>query len=260
MSDPLGLSIGTTNLVAARVGNQPVTRRSVLTLFGHAAPEVGVPSAHTDGIVLSGFVERVGDPVPLVGPDGSSHLADQLLVDALQAMVYSTGRPSPQTAIAVPAHWGTSTLWALRTAMRANPSLAPDGMPARLVSDAVASLTALHDNSGLSPHGVVALLDFGGSGTSITLADAASAFEPIEDTTRYSEFSGDLIDQALLNHALDGLANAGGVDPAGTAAVGSLTRLREECRNAKERLSTETVTELIAELPGCHSGVRVTRT
>ena len=260
MSDPLGLSIGTTNLVAARVGNQPVTRRSVLTLFGHAAPEVGVPSSHTDGIVLSGFVERVGDPVPLVGPDGSSHLADQLLVDALQAMVYSTGQPSPQTAIAVPAHWGTSTLWALRTAMRANPSLAPNGMPARLVSDAVASLTALHDNSGLSPHGVVALLDFGGSGTSITLADAASAFEPIEDTTRYSEFSGDLIDQALLNHVLDGIANAGGVDPAGTAAVGSLTWLREECRNAKERLSTETVTELIAELPGCHSGVRVTRT
>ncbi|MDT5182858.1 MAG: hypothetical protein QOI29_1016, partial [Mycobacterium sp.] len=36
MSDPLGLSIGTTNLVAARVGNQPVMRRSVLTLFGHA--------------------------------------------------------------------------------------------------------------------------------------------------------------------------------------------------------------------------------
>ena len=46
MSDPLGLSIGTTNLVAARVGNQPVTRRSVLTLFSHRAPEVGAPSAH----------------------------------------------------------------------------------------------------------------------------------------------------------------------------------------------------------------------
>ncbi|MDT7732268.1 MAG: hypothetical protein QOK45_2521, partial [Mycobacterium sp.] len=84
MSDPLGLSIGTTNLVAARVGNQPVIRRSVLTLFGHAAPEVGVPSAHTDGLTLSGFVERVGDPVPLVAADGSSHHADQLLVEALQ--------------------------------------------------------------------------------------------------------------------------------------------------------------------------------
>jgi actin-like ATPase involved in cell morphogenesis len=260
MSDPLGLSIGTTNLVAARVGNQPVIRRSVLTLFGHAAPEVGVPSAHTDGIVLSGFVERAGDPVPLVAADGSPHHADQLLVDALQAMVYASGgQPSPDTAIAVPSHWGTSTLWALRNAMRANPTLAPNGTPVRLISDAVASLTALNANPGLSPHGVVALLDFGGGGTSITLADAASAFEPIEDTTRYVEFSGDQIDQALLNHVLEGITNAGGIDPAATAAVGSLTRLREECRDAKERLSAETVTELIAELPGYRSGIRVTR-
>jgi actin-like ATPase involved in cell morphogenesis len=260
MSDPLGLSIGTTNLVAACVGNQPVIRRSVLTLFGHAAPEVGVPSAHTDGIVLSGFVERVGDPVPLVAADGSSHHADQLLVDALQAMVYASGgEPTPDTAIAVPAHWGTSTLWALRNAMRTNPTLAPNGTPVRLISDAVASLTALNVNPGLSPHGVVALLDFGGGGTSITLADAASGFEPIEDTARYTEFSGDQIDQALLNHVLEGITNAGGIDPAATAAVGSLSLLREECRDAKERLSAETVTELIAELPGYRSGIRVTR-
>src|SRR3981081_2367191 len=159
MSDPLGLSIGTTNLVAARVGNQPVMRRSVLTLFGHAAPEVGVPSAHTDGIVLSGFVERVGAPVPLVAADGAPHHADQLLVDALQAMVYASGgQPSPDTAIAVPAHWGTSTLWALRNAMRANPTLAPNGTPVRLISDAVASLTALNANPGVCPRarGVVA--------------------------------------------------------------------------------------------------------
>ncbi len=44
MSDSLGLSIGTTNLVAARVGRPPVMRRSVLTLFADRAPEVGVPA------------------------------------------------------------------------------------------------------------------------------------------------------------------------------------------------------------------------
>ena len=33
MTEPLGLSIGTTNLVAARVGRPPVTRRSILNLF-----------------------------------------------------------------------------------------------------------------------------------------------------------------------------------------------------------------------------------
>src|SRR5207342_1633844 len=118
-------------------------------------------------------------------------------------------------------------------AIRKNPTLAPNGVAPRLVSDAVAALTALHANSGLPAHGVVALLDFGGGGTSITLADAASSFEPIE-TVRDAEFSGDQLDQALLAHVLDRVADAGALDPAGTAAVGSLSLLREECRRAKE--------------------------
>ncbi len=259
MSGPLGLSIGTTNLVAARVGNQPVSRRSVLTLSTDRTPRVGVPESGP-GVTLGGFVERVGDPVPLVAPDGASYPADTLLVEALDAMVELVGGPSDQLAIAVPAHWGAPTLRALRNALRHNPSLSRDGRPARLISDAVASLAALRANPGLPSNGVVALLDFGGGGTSITLADAAAAFEPIDETTRYSDFSGDQIDQALLTHVLDGVAQAGGIDPAGTAAVGSLARLREECRQAKERLSAETATDLVVELPGYSATVRVTRT
>ena len=244
MSDPLGLSIGTTNLVAARVGDPPLTRRSMLTLSGQ---------------VLSGFVERVGDPVPMVTADGSSYPADQLLVDALDDMVVAAGgTPSSQIAVAVPAHWTGATLRSLRLAMRAKPRLAPNGVPARLVSDAVAALTALNANPGLPGRGVVALLDFGGGGTSITLADAASTFEPIE-TSRLTEFSGEQIDQALLAHVLDGIADAGGVDPAGTAAVGSLTVLRDECRRAKEALSEQTAATVSVELPGYGSRVPVTR-
>ncbi|WP_460009916.1 hypothetical protein, partial [Mycobacterium avium] len=41
MYDPLGLSIGTTNLVAARNGSPPVSRRCVLTLYPHCAPIFG---------------------------------------------------------------------------------------------------------------------------------------------------------------------------------------------------------------------------
>ena len=37
MNDSLGLSIGMTNLVAARIGRPPVMRRSVLTLFNDRA-------------------------------------------------------------------------------------------------------------------------------------------------------------------------------------------------------------------------------
>src|SRR6478735_6532722 len=247
MSDPLGLSIGTTNLVAARVGNQPVIRRSVLTM--------------ADGTLLTGFVERIGDSVPLVAPDGSTHPADRLLVDALAAIVQASGgQPVPEITIAVPAYWGMTTLRTLRTALRASPDLAANGTPARLVSDAVASLTALHANLGLPSQGVVALLDFGGGGTSITLTDAGAAFEAIDESTRFTEFAGDQIDQALLGHIVDGIAATGGIDPSGTAAVGSLSRLREECRRAKERLSVDTETEVTAELPGYRAAIRVART
>ncbi|MDT5109940.1 MAG: hypothetical protein QOE20_1830, partial [Mycobacterium sp.] len=237
----MGLSIGTTNLVAARVGNPPVMRRSVLTISGEP---------------VSGFVERVGDPVPVVTADGTSHPADELVVEALAAMVGDD--PTSQVAVAVPAHWTGATLRALRTAMRKKPNLAPNGVAPRLVSDAVAALTALHVNPGLPAQGVIALMDFGGGGTSVTLADAAASFEPI-DTVRYADFSGDHLDQVLLARVLEGIADAGEVDPAGTQAVGSLSQLRDDCRQAKEALSEGTATEVGVELPGYSSTVNVTR-
>jgi hypothetical protein len=244
MSDPLGLSIGTTNLVAARVGNPPISRRSVL----------GRP-----GQMLSGFVERVGDPVPLIAADGSSHQADELMVEALDGMIMAAGGDqSADVSVAVPAHWNAATLRALRTAMGARPRLSPNGTPARLVSDAVASLTALAANPGLPRRGVVALMDFGGGGTSITLADASSGYEPIE-TVRLTDFSGEQIDQALLAHVLEGIADSDDVDTEGTTAVGSLAALRDQCRLAKETLSEATVADVSFDLPGHSSAVRVTR-
>ncbi len=262
MSDALGLSVGATNLVAARVGRPPVMRRSVLTLFADRAPEAGVPAENTaldrPGVVLAGFVERVGDPVPLVAEDGSSHRAEAVLADALDAMAATVGGGRP-VAIAVPAHWGPAVTGALRGALRDKPNLAPGGVPAALIPDSVAALTALRAAPGL-PAGVVALVDLGGSGTSITLADARAALAPIGETVRYADFSGDQIDQAVLNHLITGVADASNADPAGTAAVGSLVRLRDESRQAKERLSAQTATAVPVDLPGFRSDVRLTRT
>jgi hypothetical protein len=262
MSDSLGLSIGMTNLVAARIGRAPVMRRSVLTLLSDRTPEVGVPSENPNlnqpGLVLSGFVERVGDPVPLVAADGSPHRGERVLVEALDAMARTVGGGAP-IAIAVPAHWGPGTVGALRGALRATASLAPNGVPAALVPDSIAALAALQTAPGLPSDGVVVLVDLGGSGSSITLADAGSNFDQIGETVRYAEFSGDQIDQALLNHVVAGIAEANNADPTGTLGLGSLARLRDEARQAKERLSAETATVVPAELPGYHSDIRVTR-
>jgi Hsp70 protein len=231
----LGLSVGATNLAGTRDGHTAVVRPAELVL---------------DGQRLTGFVDRVGDPVPLIAPDGSKYRSEDLLADALGAMARAVtdGMPVSDVAVTVPAHWRPSVVDSLRRNLRGK-------LP--VVSDATAALTALRANPGLPMRGVIVLCDFGGSGTSITLANAARDFSPFGETVRFTDFSGDHIDQALLTHVVTGLAD---VDPTGTAMVGSLVRLRDECRRAKERLSAETATAVVADLPGHRADIRVTRT
>jgi hypothetical protein len=269
MYDPLGLSIGTTNLVAVRNGNPPVSRRAVLTLFPDRAPELGAPSKDSDdsnvtdtGTLVTGFVERVGRSSALMSGQGSPQDPALLLVEALDALITATGGDASTSnmTIAVPAHWDSQALRRLQDALCTHAGFVRGTMSPRLVSDSITALTALNSDTRLPADGVVALLDFGAAGTSITLADAASAFTPITDTLRYPEFSGDLIDQALLIHVLESVGPTRGVDPASTGVVGQFGNLREECRLAKERLSDETATEIRAELPGQHVAINVTRT
>jgi hypothetical protein len=265
MTDGVGLSVGATNLTAVVVDRAAVTRSPVLTLYPHRPSEVGVPSENPNlterGLIITDFVDRVGDPVGIVASDGSTHRADALLADALRAMLLSAGRgrpPAGPVAVTHPAHWRPTAVEALRNALAAVPEF-QGPKPAPVVSDAAAALTALQNDPGVPSRGVIALCDFGGTGTSITLVDAANGFQPIGDTVRDTDFSGDLIDQALLTHVINDLSAAGTIDLSGTSAIGSLTRLRGQCRGAKERLSTAAVTSLAVELPGHRTDVRLTR-
>ncbi|MBN3456817.1 Hsp70 family protein [Mycolicibacterium sp.] len=263
MVDGIGLSVGATNLTAVVVGRAAVTRSPVLTLYPHRRPEVGVPSENPDlterGLVITDFVERVGDPVGILASDGSSHQGEILVADALGALLRALTRGrqvDDPIAITHPAHWRPNQIDALRSALTSVREFASE--PA-LVSDATAALVALQNDPGVPTRGVIALCDFGGSGTSITLADAARGYQPIAPTVRHPDLSGDLIDQALLTHIVNDLSAAGTIDLASTSAIGSLGRLRGECRRAKERLSTDSVTSLVAELPGHRSEVRLNR-
>jgi hypothetical protein len=266
MADGVGLSIGATNLAAVEVGRSALTRSSVLTRFGHRAPEVGVPGENRNlderGLILTDFVDRVGDPVDIVAADGSTHRGEAVLADALRAMLYAVGggrRPAGPVAVTHPAHWRPASVDALRRALAAIPEFQRP-RPAPVVSDAVAALTSLQNEPGVPTRGVIALCDFGGTGTSITVLDAANGYAQVGETVRYTDLSGDLVDQALLTHVLDGLSAAGSIDLSSTSAMGSLSRLRAQCRGAKERLSTAAVTSLVADLSGHRSDVRLTRT
>lgn len=241
----IGLSVGATTLVAV-TPDRSVTRKPVLTL---------------PGLTITDFVDRVGDPVGIVAPDGSAHPAETLLADALRALAYeaTASRPLPgAAAVTYPAHWGPRAVEALRRALGRIPEWSA-GQPL-LIADAVAAATALQADPGLPTRGIVALCDFGGSGSSISLLDAAAGYRPIEAPLRHLDFSGDLIDQGVLAHVVAELSAGGTLDITGTSAIGSLSRLRADCRAAKERLSTLSVTAVPAELPGFAGDVRLTRT
>lgn len=259
MADGTGLSIGATNLTAVHVGRAAVTRSPVLTRYPHRPSEVGVPGENPNlterGLILTDFVDRVGDPVGIVAADGSSHRGEMLVAEALGALLTALtgGHPAGPVAVTHPAHWRPHQVDALHAA------LGPELHGAPLLADATAALGALRDDPGVPTHGIIAVCDFGGSGTGITLADADNGYRPIAPTVRHPDLSGALIDQALLTHVVKDLSAAGTIDLSGTSAIGSLSLLRGECRRAKERLSTASVTALIAELPGHRTDVRVTR-
>ncbi|KAA0086723.1 molecular chaperone [Mycolicibacterium sp. P9-64] len=227
MRECVGLSVGATNLVAARADGGATVRPAAVTWRDS---------------VLTGFVERFGDPVPIVAADGSAHPADRLVVEALTDLARAHGSAGVMS-VAVPAHWGPALIDRMRT-------LLPGAM---VTSDAVTALTALRTHPGLPARGVVALCDFGATGTTISLADAGGDFRAIGEAVRYDDFSGDLVDRALLTHLLAGLD----VDPSSTSAVASLVSFRGAVRNAKERLSFQAAVGLRGARPG--TTLRLTR-
>lgn len=262
----LGLSIGVTNL-AAVAADHSITRKPVLTLYRQRPPEVGVPSENPrldePGLVITDFVDRVGDSVGIVAADGSVYRSEALVADALLALAYTAtgGRALPgSVTVTYPAHWGPAAVAALDSALRRasewSHGTSSTAQPPSLLPDAAAALYAIRADPGIPARGIVAVCDFGGSGTGITLVDAADEYRPVAATVRHQAFSGDLIDQSLLSYVMSELPGTGAFDPAGTSAIGSLTKLRIECRKAKERLSSSTVTTLTDALGG---DIRLTR-
>jgi actin-like ATPase involved in cell morphogenesis len=259
----LGLSVGATNL-AAVTADRAVTRKPVLTQYRQRPPEVGVPSENPKlnepGLVITDFVDRVGDPAGIVAADGTTHRSETLVADALRALAYTVtdGRALPDAvAVTHPAHWGPAAIDTVRVAL----SRVSEWSGGRLVllPDSAAALLALQANPGMPSRGIIAVCDFGGTGTTLTLVDAANGYQAIAPAVRHAEFSGDGIDQALLTHVVADLSSAGSFDTSGTSAIGSLTRLRGACRYAKERLSSTIATEVAADVPGYRGDIRLTR-
>jgi actin-like ATPase involved in cell morphogenesis len=258
----LGLSIGATNL-AAVTADRAVTRKPVLTLYDQRSPEVGVPAENPrlnePGLVITDFVERAGDPAGIAAAGSSTHRSETLVADALRALAYTAtdGRPLPDAvAVTHPAHWDAVAVDSVGVALS---RVSEWSRGLALLPDSTAALFALRLNPGLPDSGTVAVCDFGGSGVTVSLVDAANGYQAIVPAARTEDFSGDRIDQAVLTHVVGDLSSAGSFDTSATSAIGSLNSLRTACRYAKERLSSTMETELTAEVPGYRGEIRLSR-
>ena len=258
----LGISVGATNL-AAVTADRALTRKPVLTLYRQRPPEVGVPSENPKlnepGLVITDFVDRVGDPAGIAAADSTTHRSETLIADALRALAYAAtdGRALPDAvAVTHPAHWDPAAVNSMRLAL----SRVSEWSRGRLVllPDSAAALFALDANPGVPDSGIVAVCDFGGSGTTLSLVDAADRYRAVTPAVRHTEFSGDRLDQALLTHVINDLST-GSFDASATSAIGSLKQLRTACRYAKEQLSSANATALTADVPGYRGEIRLTR-
>ncbi len=263
----VGIDIGTTYTAAAvwRDG-----RAEIAPLGSHAAAIPSVVFVRSDGTVLTGenagrrglsepnrvareFPRRLGDTAPtLLGgtPYSAAALTARMLRSVLDTVTAREGSPPDAICLSHPASWGPYKTDLLRQVIR----LADIDQPVQLTTDAQAAADFHAQKQQLTPGATIAVYDLGG-GTfdAAVLRKTATGFDIIGRPEGLERLGGIDFDTTILTHVTASLEQIDTGDPA-------LVRLRAECVQAKEALSTDTDTTIPVLLPTVSTQVRLTRT
>jgi hypothetical protein len=210
--------------------------------------------------VYGDFTDRVGDPVPVIGSDGTPRFGADLVALTVAGLLTHAvqGSPAAHLAIAHPAHWGRYELSVLHSAL-ANTSASDATIS--LVSAPIAAITAA-ESAGAAQRGEAVLVaDIGSAGTELTVLTAgADRPRQVVATSRVEDLGADALDRALARHVLEQLGGRfGAVDPTDPANRAALRELVARCRVARAQLATHPATVLDVALPAGQERVRVIR-
>jgi actin-like ATPase involved in cell morphogenesis len=227
------------------------------TLIGDAASRKG---AIDPSRVAREFKRRIGDTVPIIlgsSPHSPESLAGKVLRWVVGAVSKQEGEPPSHIAVTHPANWGPYKREALQNVIR-TAGLAH----VTTLTEPEAAAMFYASSERVAPGAVVAVYDLGG-GTfdAAVLRRTDSAFEILGKPDGIEHLGGVDFDQAVFEHvdrALDG--QVGELDPTDPASISAVSRLREECVQAKEALSTDTDTSIPVVLPSLQTEIRLTRT
>ncbi len=269
----LGIDLGTT-YVAAGILEQG--RPEIITLGDRAPVLPSVLYFREDGEVLTGesatrrglsdptrvvreFKRRVGDTTPLVvgqTPYSVDVLMAKLVRFVHDAVVERQGAAPQVVAVTHPANWGPYKIDVLEQAVR----LAGIG-EVTTITEPVAAAIHYAAAERLDPGEAVAVYDLGG-GTfdAAVLRKTDHDFEVLGEVEGIERLGGIDFDEAVFQHVVrfcePSLAELDVDDP---AVIQALARLRQECVEAKEVLSTDTEVTIPVALPNLQTEVRLTR-
>ena len=275
MGYQLGIDLGTTYTAAA------VARggRVEVAALGTASPVIpSVVLLRADGEVLVGegavrrgqdeptrvareFKRRLGDPTPLVlggTPYGAEALTGHLLRSVVRAVSEREGSAPDRVVLTHPANYGPYKLDMMREVARlAGLDLATTAF----ITEPQAAAISYAQRNRVEPGDVVAVYDFGGGTFDAALLQRRDEdFVLIGRPEGMERFGGIDIDAAILNHidvSLDGAIRA--LDPDDPTVIAAVSRLKDECRQAKEALAADTDTSIAVNLPTVQTRIRLTR-
>jgi len=271
----LGIDLGTTYTAAAIERDGLV---EALTLGNRSASVPSVVFLRDDGEILVGeaatrramsepgrvgreFKRRVGDPTPIIlggTPYAAEMLMARVLRWSLDRVQEQQGGPPQALALTHPANWGPYKLDLLAQAVRQ-----VDVDVAMVLPEPVAAATFYASQRRLEPGAVVAVYDLGGGtfdAAMVRRSGAGDGFELIGTPEGIERLGGIDFDEAVFAHVRVALGDAlERLDPEEPSSVSAMARLRQECIDAKEALSSDTDVSIPVLLPSLQTEVRLTR-
>ena len=273
MDYSLGIDLGTTYSAAATAHDDRV---EIFQLGERAATIPSIVVLRADGEVLTGdaaerrslgeptrtareFKRRLGDPTPII-LGGTPYGAEALLAHLLRAIVGRVSEQSggPPAAIVVthPASYGAYKIDLLEQAIRQ-----ADIEHVSLLTEPEAAAVYYAQQERVPVDAAIAVYDFGGGTFDATILRKTEAgFEQLGRPEGMERLGGIDFDEALFRRVMTMVQASGvAVDPNDPATLAAIARLREECRRAKEALSSDTDATIAVVLPGLQTEMRLTR-
>jgi actin-like ATPase involved in cell morphogenesis len=181
-----------------------------------------------------------------------------LLRSVIETVSAREGAPPDRVVLTHPANYGPYKLDMMREVARLGGC---DLDRTTFITEPEAAALSYAARNRVEPGEIVAVYDFGGGTFDAALVQrTASGFSLIGRPEGMERFGGIDIDAAIVAHVDQSLGGQISALPADDAeSQAAVSRLRDDCRSAKEALSGDTDTAISVSVPGLQTQIRLTR-